>query len=37
MCRFFLLVGEGDEDVFVSAGARRHVLLLIVKLVVAAL
>lgn len=37
MGRFFLLVGEGDEDVFVSAGARCHVLLLIVKLVVAAL
>lgn len=37
MGRFFLLVGERDKDVFVSAGARCHVLLLIVKLVVAAL
>lgn len=32
-----LLVREGDEDVILSAGARGHVLLLIVKLVVAGL
>lgn len=32
-----LLVGEGDQNVLLGARARRHVLLLIVKLVVAAL
>lgn len=35
--RFDSLVREGNEDVFLSAGPRGHVFLLIVKLVVAAL
>lgn len=34
---FDLLVREGDEDVLLGAGARDHVLLLIVEPVVAAL